>query len=330
MAKIKVRGRWVDVDIRAELERFSWQNARWTDTKLIAASPFRYDRKPSFFVNLDGMYAGTWKDSGAYDTEWESGGFVKLLAFLRNETQEETEEYLLAEYTTDWGNEKLTLKPPTLRMDKPRYLNVNKLAEFQREQSDYLTRRGISADVQRLMRTGYDPKKQAIVIPWFDGNGQLCNIKYRSVYGKTFWYERGAVPIRRLVYGIDVVFVKQAREAAICEAEIDAMSWWTIGVPAIAVGGVNFTDEQADIIKRSPIERLILSADNDKAGEKLTEQIVKKLDRNVELYKVNFGRNKDANETLLNDNLFEVYANIEKVRQKTTIFTVSLDRNIVV
>jgi DNA primase len=320
MAKIKIRGRWVDVDIRAELERFSWQNARWTDTKLIAASPFRYDRKPSFFVNLDGMHAGTWGDSGAYDSEWRSGNFVKLLAFLRNETYEETEEYLLAEYTTDWDYDKLTLKPPTLRLEGSRYLNIAKLDEFQREQSDYLTRRGISAEVQRLMRTGYDAKKHAIVIPWFDGNGRLCNIKYRSVYGKTFWYERGAIPIRRLVYGIDVIFAKKVREAAICEAEIDAMSWWTIGIPAIAVGGVTFTDEQADIIKRSPIERLILSADNDKAGEKLTEQVAKKLGKYIELYKVDFGRYKDANEALSNGVLPKIPLTIQKHSTKYDIF----------
>lgn len=320
MPKISVKGRMIDVDIRAELERFSWHRARWTDTKLIAASPFRYDRTPSFFVNLDGEYAGTWKDSGAYDAEWESGGFVKLLAFLRNETQEEAEEYLLAEYATEWDYDKLTLKPPTLRLEGSRYLNIAKLDEFQREQSDYLTRRGISAEVQRLMRTGYDAKKHAIVIPWFDGNGRLCNIKYRSDRGKTFWYERGAVPIRRLVYGIDVIFAKQARESAICEAEIDAMSWWTIGVPAIAVGGVTFTDEQADIIKRSPIERLILSVDNDKAGEKLAEQIVQKLGKHVVLCKVDFGKYKDANEALLDDSLVEITFTRQPYSTKYDIF----------
>jgi len=187
LPKINVKGRWIDVDIRAELERFSWQNARWTDTKLIAASPFRYDRKPSFFVNLDGMYAGTWKDSGAYDSEWESGGFVKLLAFLRNETEDETAEYLIETYALSLDSENLTLRIPRLTIQrKGRSLDSAILAGFQTDYT-YLKGRGISEDVQRQMGVRYDAASQAVVIPWFTPDGKLANIKYRKTRGKAFW-----------------------------------------------------------------------------------------------------------------------------------------------
>lgn len=296
MPKINVKGRMVDVDIRAELERFSWQRARWTDTKLIAASPFRYDRTPSFFVNLDGMYAGTWKDSGAYDSEWESGNFVKLLAFLRNETEDETAEYLIETYALSHDFENLTLRIPRLTIQrKGRSLDSSILAGFQTDYS-YLKGRGISEDVQRQMGVRYDAERQAVVIPWFTSDGKLANIKYRKTRGKAFWYEKGALPIRDLVYGLDW----RAKVAVLTEAEIDAMSWQQVGVTGLATGGVSFTSTKRDLILRSAIERLYVATDNDKAGRKLRDEVIRALRGRVELFNVEFERGfKDSNEVLV-------------------------------
>ncbi len=98
MPNVRIRGHDIEVDVRTELEAHDFERPRWTGDKLIACSPFRSESAPSFFVNLDGEYAGTWGDSGAYDSEWASGNLTKLLAFLRGETYEETEEYLLDLY----------------------------------------------------------------------------------------------------------------------------------------------------------------------------------------------------------------------------------------
>jgi Toprim-like len=314
LPKINVKGRWIDVDIRGELERFSWQRARWTDMKLIAASPFRYDRTPSFFVNLDGIYAGTWKDSGAYDSEWESGGFVKLLAFLRNETEDETAEYLIETYALSHDFENLTLRIPRLTIQrKGRSLDSAILAGFQTDYT-YLKGRGISEDVQRQMGVRYDAEKQAVVIPWFTPDGKLANIKYRKTRGKAFWYEKGALPIRDLVYGLD----RRARVAVLTEAEIDAMSWRQVGVTGLATGGVSFTPAKRDLILRSAIERLYVATDNDKAGRKLRDEVIRALRGCVELFNVEFERGfKDSNEVLVRVGepaLREVLDRAERIR----------------
>jgi Toprim-like len=314
LPKINVKGRWIDVDIRAELERFSWQRARWTDMKLIAASPFRYDRTPSFFINLDGMYAGTWKDSGAYDSEWESGGFVKLLAFLRNETEDETAEYLIETYALSHDFENLTLRIPRLTIQrKGRSLDSAILAGFQTDYT-YLKGRGISEDVQRQMGVRYDVASQAVVIPWFTPDGKLANIKYRKTRGKAFWYEKGALPIRDLVYGLDW----RAKVAVLTEAEIDAMSWRQVGVTGLATGGVSFTPAKRDLILRSAIERLYIATDNDKAGRKLRDEVIRALRGRVELFNVEFERGfKDSNEVLVRAGepaLREVLSRAERIR----------------
>lgn len=300
MEEISLRGKKVKVDIRSELMQYDWGNkCRWTEDKLIATSPFRYDKSPSFFVNLTGEYAGTWADSGFYDVEWSKGNFVKLLSFLRNETYEETEEYLAITYGADIAYDELELGDPNLTLAQVRNaLPANFLTPY-KYKHDYLTKRGISERVQRMMRIGYDPVSNAVVMPWLDPVQNIANCKFRSVRGKVFWYTKNALPIKHLVYGIDAVYAVKAKRVALCESEIDALTWMTWGVPAIAVGGVSFNDKQADIIRRSPIQELIISADNDKDGNKLKEAVCNKLGSFVTLQTVNYPQGyKDVNEML--------------------------------
>jgi 5S rRNA maturation endonuclease (ribonuclease M5) len=296
METIRIRGQDIPVDIRTELEQFNWTRPKWSADKLIAASPFRYDKTPSFFVNFTGEYTGCWGDSGAYDAEWESGNFPKLLSFLRNETYEETEEYLLGEYGFTDVNDCVTIRPVRLQIQRNRQpLNVDLLKRFTVDYT-YLKSRGISEDVQRKAGVLYDYVNKAAVIPWRIPNGQLANVKYRKIYGKTFWYEKGGRPIRELVYGID-----QAQPTTvICEAEIDAMSWQTAGVAAVAVGGASFNGFKRDLILRSKISELIVCCDNDKAGGKLRREIETALKGHLRVRQAYVRSDcKDANEALV-------------------------------
>lgn len=300
MEEITVRGKKLKVDIRSELEHYDWgYRAKWQEDKLIAPSPFRYDKSPSFFVNLTGEYAGTWKDSGYEDPDWASGGFVKLLSFLRGETINETEFYLLDLYaietqydTLELGNPNLTLIPKRTR------LPADWLAQYPYRHG-YLTGRGISPKVQKMMRVRYDKDSRAIVIPWLNSKKEIVNAKYRSVSSKIFWYAKDAYPIKWSLYGMDVIYATKASRAVICEAEIDAMSFMTWGLPAIATGNSSFSETQADLIRRSPIKELVIGTDNDSQGLKLRAQIIAQLQGHVELFDVALPLGyKDANEAL--------------------------------
>src|SRR5690606_8903450 len=112
---------------------------------------------------------------------------------------------------------------------------------------------------------------------------------------------KNGMPRRKLVYGIDVVKRLDARTAALCEAPIDALSWYeaTEGeVVGIATGGVTISDEQAEMIKRSSIESIILAGDNDKAGAKFNSECERKLRGYVRMMKADYGDKKDANDVL--------------------------------
>ena len=282
----------------SELESYDWgYNARWTTDKLIAASPFRYDSTPSFFVNLE---TGGWADSGAVDDDYVKGGFVKLLSYLRGETQEETAEYLLGEYgslfTIADGEE---IRLPEIRVRGRTKYRTPAPGSVLLAVSPYLTTRDISAEAQRQFGVGYNADLPGYTaMPWFTPDGRLTNVKYRSTRGKTFFYEKGAQPIRQLVFGLNVINANRAETAVLCEGEIDAMSWATAGIPAIACGGSSISYEQIDAIKRSSIRRLLVGGDNDPAGRRLNMEIKRGLSGFVEIYEVDYKDCNDANDVL--------------------------------
>jgi DNA primase len=289
-------------DIRAELEEHTWRSATWTSDKLIAASPFRYEVHPSFAVIFE---HGGWRDYGAVDPAWQSGSFIRLLAFLRQETYEEAAEYLAAKYgdhPVDPTAE-VALNPIRLATDKPKVYRIgNGILDGYNWRSPYLAGRGITESVQQLMRIGYDRQQRAITIPWFNADGSLGNVKFRKVADKTFWYAKGGRPIRDMLYGIDVVYSRRLRKCAIVEGEVDALALMSYGIFAVATGGTAFTRAKAELLLRSPIEELTIYRDNDGPGRAWRNAIVAelggKLDVRLALIPRRYG--KDVNEAALN------------------------------
>ncbi|MGM0967003.1 MAG: toprim domain-containing protein [Bacillota bacterium] len=297
MSIITINGVAVDVDIREELEQYEWDRPTWQADRLTAASPFRDDRTPSFYVYFEDTStakAGYFGDSGT----GERGGFIKLLAFLREETEEETASYLVETYGTGEGDTRLKLRIPRLKIVEPsRPLAESLLADVKIGPSAYLTNRGISEDVQR--EAGVGLVGQTAVIPWRLPNKRLANVKYRSTRNKAFWYAKGGWPIRELIYGIETVYADRAKTAVLSEAEIDALSWRTAGFCGIATGGSKFSDRKAEIIAQSPIEYLIVVSDNDAAGLQLRKEVELKMRGKVRLAHGYITKGyKDANELL--------------------------------
>src|SRR5690606_40301738 len=70
-------------------------------------TPSLHDALPIF--ETEKAPEGAWGDSGA-SGEYEKGGFVSLLSFLRNETEEETIEYLVSKYGTQGSDGKIVLR----------------------------------------------------------------------------------------------------------------------------------------------------------------------------------------------------------------------------
>ena len=296
MAIITVLDRQVDVNIREEVEEFEWEGAKWSDEKLIARSPFRDDRTPSFYITFEGEFAGVFGDSAAEDDYYKSGTLPKLLAFLRNETYEEACDYLLSKYDYDYTSEEISLiTPEPISFEEPQP-NLT-LPDPIVYDTEYLPSRGIHPKIIELQNV-FDNGK-SVGIPWYDTNGQLSAIKYRSKKGKEFWYASGSKPVGTLVYGLDTVIERGISRVAICEAEIDAMTWQSAGIYAIAIGGARINERQVDQIIASGVDEIIIAGDNDAQGRKFNEKIQKFFTGIVDLWETDYssyGTIKDVNE----------------------------------
>jgi hypothetical protein len=299
MGVFTIDGHPIDLDIMELLSDYSWTRPTWKPDKLIAGSPFREEYHPSFFVNLSN---GSWGDSGAFDENYESGNLAKLLAYLRNETYEETFEWLIDVYGLQEKREgeRITLPSVAVKEATKRITLPESYLVPYRYRNAYLANRGIVEKVQRFMGVGYANEYKAVTLPWRHPDGVLANVKFRQIKGKTFWYAKGAAPVRSLVYGIDKVYKHNLRTVVVCEAEIDALSWMTCGVAAIALGGTAVTKEQLDIIRRSPIEHLIKAMDNDGPGEKMSRKLTTGLRGYMMVSNVQIpAKFKDANDALV-------------------------------
>lgn len=296
MQTIKINDQTVNVDIVAELADYDWYNARWTDAKLIAASPFRADTHPSFFVHLEGDYAGVWADSGASDPTKEKGNFVSLLANLRGWSYGMTADWLLEKYGFP-DVEKLKLSP-RLRQLEPLDSLVLLSDMTTPDTSEYLVSRRITPNIQRRYGVGGDAEKA--IMPWRTKDGVPANIKYRRVDRKDFWYEGGATSIDELIFGLDVVHRERPTTVAINEAEIDAMSWCAIeeGVVGVALGGSSVSDAQIELLLRMPVDEVILAGDNDKKGAKLNQRLKMALGGHFNMRFADYREEKDANNFL--------------------------------
>ncbi|WP_095021892.1 toprim domain-containing protein [Bacillus thuringiensis] len=300
MAVISIRGREVDVDIEKELDSFTWSRAKWGTDRLIACSPFRYDSSPSFYVYLEDTataFAGSWGDSGG--GEFQKGHFTQLLAFLKDCSEEEVIDYLLEEYASDWdGESKLVLDLSRLKIRGKTYgLDMNLIEGFTGA-SEYLRGRGITDEVQALYNVAYDPDNKLVMFPYLTPNGRLAALKKRRTDSKMFFYAGGGVPMRELVYGIDLAHRDDITTAVLTEAEIDAMyATSCTGILGIGVGTSSLSDEKVSVIMRSPLEEIIIASDNDEAGEKLKRHIIAKLSGIVKFYEIDMPEGcKDLND----------------------------------
>ncbi|MEK5395970.1 toprim domain-containing protein [Paenibacillus sp. FSL K6-2859] len=278
------------------IERYPWRNTQPNSRgRLIASSPFgdRADNTPSFSVVIDpdAEAFGCWNDAGAVDPYWARGSPIKLYAFLRNITLQEAFEELTGGDVEDKPTLRVRLNAP-----EPELIRrpIDMTPYIQRE-VPYLTGRNIAPVIQRLYRCGFDSERNAVVMPWTSPIGTFLNAKWRSTYGKQFWYARGGAPVKSMIFGVDIAHRRCIKRAVITEAEIDAMTAASAGTFGLAVGGSEFTDEKAELLRRSPIEELLIAGDNDAAGEKLRWQIERKMRGYMRLYNVEINDAKDFN-----------------------------------
>lgn len=282
-----VRDVQMDVDVRAELEPYFDRFRRRTDkgTHMNSCSPFRDDNHPSFYVyftDTENARAGYWGDHAADDAEFSRGTFLKLLAFLRNESEDETFEYLNSEFGTDAPadmsrltlrkNVRIVAKRPTMRY-------AERYDEYERTHTTdisdavaYMRERGIYAETVGQYKVGQ--YGSAIAIPWFNGRGELITVKYRSMESKKFWYMTGGDDITNELYGVHSLYGTEIDRLYVVESEIDAMYLHSLGHYAVALGNKAMNRGRAELLRKLRFKELCIIPDNDEPGMFAAQTVV--------------------------------------------------------
>ena len=284
---MRIRNIEVPVNIWAELEPYldHFGDYRVRGDKLQACSPFRYERHPSFAVNLEN---GTWIDSGSPTDLYHKGNFVALLAYLRQEEYQDTEEYLFQAYHIMLEDtERLQLKIE-LQQESTVGVTYEWFKDFPQLQfrHPYLLKRGITKEVQRLFCIGFDKEHEAIAMPWFNSDKKVINVKFRSIRYKQFFYLQDGQLTRNYVYGLPQCKALGYKDVAIVESEIDCMYLWSNSIPAVAMGHAGINKNQIQLLLNAGIETVTFASDNDEAGERFRVEMRKKLPKLFTCYEL--------------------------------------------
>lgn len=303
------------------MDRFN--RCKVTDDKIISCSPFRDDKSPSFAISLT---TGGFIDSGSFEQRYRSGSFIALLALLSDESELEVAKYLEDKYGVQKLNTDDLELAPRLKWTQKFDLSEDYRKYMTRRIEpayEYLNKRGISDVICTMFNVGYYEPKEALTLPWYDKRNNLVNCKYRSLKGKHFYYANTGELISKHLYGMNLAKTMTHRPIYICEAEIDAMSLWELGFPAVCIGGGSISKEQLFILRVSGISNLIVATDNDSIGNALYDKIKDKLSKYMNIGRLEFPEGiKDVNEGLL-DSKFGLFNACCKAEEKVTNMTIN-------
>lgn len=228
----------------------------------------------SLKVCIQGHKAGDWADFAALG---DSGDLIDLWCAVKRCTLVKALDEI-----RDWlGIEqpKFTRAETTYRRPNPPKCSVPKSAVL-----EYLTgERKLSGGALNAYRVGEDGR--TIVFQSMLPDGELAFVKHlgidRDANGKKkTWVEPGTEPTLFGWLAID----PEAREVTITEGEIDAMTSWDYGFPALSVpfgggGGAKQRWIENEYERMSRFEVIYLALDMDPEGDVATDEIAKRLGR---------------------------------------------------
>lgn len=228
----------------------------------------------SLKVCVRGPKAGKWAD---FAPGGESGDLIDLWCCVRHlslaQALDQMREWLGLQSPKFERRETVYKRPAKPKCTAPKSVVL-----------DYLTgERKLTDTAIKAYRLGEDGR--TIVLPSLLPNGELAFVKYlsvdRSPEGKKITrVEKDCEPV---LFGWQVID-PEAREVTLTEGEIDAMTGWDYGFPALSVpfgGGVAGKQRwiEAEFERMARFEVIYLALDMDQEGESAAVEIANRLGR---------------------------------------------------
>jgi DNA primase catalytic core len=163
--------------------------------------------------------------------------------------------------------------------------------------------RGRLQQIGILRETGHEHFRGYLVIPVFDPQGNVTEVYGRRIdhHGRSGQSPHLYLPgPHRGVWNVQAL--QQHPEIILCEALIDALTFWCAGFTNVtaAYGVEGFTEDHLAVFKRCGTQRILIGYDRDEAGNKAAEKLAEKLiAEGLECYRIQFPKGMDANEYAL-------------------------------
>jgi len=164
--------------------------------------------------------------------------------------------------------------------------------------------RGRLQELGIYRKSGHEHLSGSLVIPIIDENNQITEIYGRKLLGHRL--RKGTVQHLYLpgphqgVWNIEAF--KATDEIILCEALIDAMTFWVNGFRNVTAsyGTSGFTNDHLAALKKYEIKRVLIAYDRDEAGDNAANLLAEKLIKEgIDCYRVLFPKGMDANEYAL-------------------------------
>ncbi len=160
--------------------------------------------------------------------------------------------------------------------------------------------------LQRLgiyRESGHEHFNGSLVVPVFDGAGNVAEVYGRKLLDNL----RTGTPKHLYLPGPHAGVWNEAafaasREVILCEALIDAMTFWCAGFRNVtaAYGTQGFTDDHLAALRRHGVERVLIAFDRDDAGERAAQALAERLQaEGFGVYRLQFPKGMDANDYAL-------------------------------
>lgn len=214
----------------------------------------------------------------------------KMIADIFNEDEEFGKQWLINRFSTTIYSKPFYLEPLT-KEDNKSYHSEAELEQY-KYHTNYWATRGISDEVVNRFDLGFDVQQNMVVFPIRDLSGKVAMITKRSVTSKYFYIEEARSKPVYLLYDI---IKNNIDKVYVVESQINALTLWTWGYPAIALIGTG-AEEQYKILRRSGIREYILCFDGDVAGDSGRRRFIKNMSDEILISVKELPRGKDVND----------------------------------
>lgn len=256
--------------------------------------PFHKDgqeHKPSCFVyavnDNDNVPFGYFKCFTCH----EQGQLYILVSKCLNCTIEFAKQWLVDNFSNTFRETSLELTDIDLSNKTNNYLDESVLYNYSYFHP-YMFKRGLTEDVIRKFKIGWNPETDAITFPMWDEHNNLVGISERSVNSKYFYIPTG---IDLPVYLLNFIIKEHIDEVYVVESQIDALYLWTFGYPAIALIGTGGKKAYSKL-KTSGIRKYHLCLDGDLAGKHGILRFIKNMPDDVLIDIIQLPEGKDVND----------------------------------